>query len=758
MTWPLATNAGHRVLRAIYFWDAYTNAMILGSRVDALLGRGPLSLYDDYFFAPLPHSIVFNENLFGLSLIFAPFYLLSHNPLWAYNLTLLVSLGLSVFFTYLLVLRLTKSAHAGVVVGVAFAFCPFVLFEIGRIQLVATQWVPAAFLLLSRAIEDQRRRDIIGFWLCILLQIGTCLYNALFLLPLLALLGGVLSVRRRPSLRFFYWFGACALAAGGVAFLMVHPYFSARHAFNLERSLSFASSYDGKFSFFGNVSESNRTLIGMHHPESSGAHEEIAFPGFSVLALSFLSFAVPAWRWLRAGTPARALITSALWLLLALASFTIGLLGHSLLPGALVFAAGVWFLVRRGVAHPFAGVRGLYLAVLLLALLLFLGLEPLVWRGAPVRGLYYYFYTYFPGFDGIRKVSRQALMTSFVVCVLAGFGAAWLFTELRRERHRIVGAVVLLSGLCYELRCFPHDTEPVWSGAQVPAALSFVATLPANDLVASFPLDAGRVRFWGDAGLTLHNYLSLYHKHRFVNGQSSWQPPVTELARRALEHLPDENARRALLSIGTRHLILFADELPPESASLPDVLAARPNEYRRVFQQGSQSVFTLLSNDEPSFDLLDPPPLPASAVPISAASLSAHSDLRPDLAPFALDGDPDTFWSSGTYQAPGQTFEVALSEARPIVALEITVRGHVMDAPISYRLSASNADQDLGTLAEQSVLRLYRAQIFTPETFVLRLVLPHPVTADRLRITVQQPMPGLYCAINELRLYDAGSH
>ena len=79
----------------------------------------------------------------GLSLIFAPFYLATDNPLWAYNLTLLASLSLSMFFTYLLVRRLTGNPYAGVLAGVAFACCPFVMFEIGRIQLVATQWIPA---------------------------------------------------------------------------------------------------------------------------------------------------------------------------------------------------------------------------------------------------------------------------------------------------------------------------------------------------------------------------------------------------------------------------------------------------------------------------------------------------------------------------------------------------------------------------------------------------------------------------------------
>src|SRR5690606_37365112 len=80
MTWPLAREASDHVLKAIYFWDAYTNTMIMGSRVDAAVGRGPLSLYDNYFFAPLPDSIVFNENHFGLSLLFAPLYLLTDSP------------------------------------------------------------------------------------------------------------------------------------------------------------------------------------------------------------------------------------------------------------------------------------------------------------------------------------------------------------------------------------------------------------------------------------------------------------------------------------------------------------------------------------------------------------------------------------------------------------------------------------------------------------------------------------------------------
>jgi len=754
MTWPLAANAGHQLLRSSYFWDAYTNAMIMGSRVDSVMGRARLSLYDNYYFAPLPDSIVFNENHFGLSLLYAPFYLLCNNPLLAYNLTLLLSLALSVFFTYLFVLRLTGNAYAGLVTGVAFAFCPYVLFEIGRIQLVATQWIPACFLFLHRAVEGRRPRDIVGFWLCVLLQIGTCLYYAMFLLPLLALAGCVLLVRSRRTQRFFYWFGACAVAAGLVALLMIHPYFLARGAFDLERSLAFASGYDGKLSFFTYVSETNRTLTGLHHRGAwRGAHEEIAFPGFTVLLLSLLALAVPAWRRLGSAGVNQFVAKMLAWAGLAVAAGVVTFLGHTMLLGALVFVGGGWMLTRGDAPHPFGGQRGLYLAVLFLAVAMFLGLSPAEWKGAPVRGLYYYFHTYFPGFNGIRKVSRQAVMTTFVVCVLAGFGGAWLLSKLHRRGARVLATTLLLASICYELRSFPYPMEVVWAGIEVPAILRFVATLPAGDLVASVPQDSGQKRFRGDAGMALHNYLALYHKHRFVNGQSSWDPPVTALARRALEKLPDEGARRALLSIGTRHIVIFGEDLGSQRVDLSAELAARPGEYRRVFQEGSHSVFTLLNADDPTLELLETPALPALAQLVPATHLRAHASLQPGRVDLALDGQLDTYWTGDRFQAPGQYFEVELTESRQIVALEIDAPNRVMDVPLSYRLSAANGVEALREVAVQPVLRLYREQILSPATFVFRVVLPQPTRLNRLRITVVQPVPGHHLSIHELRLY-----
>jgi len=756
-TWPLAAHAGDHILRAAYAWDAYTNAMIMGSRVDALTGRGPLSIFDAYFFAPLPNAIVFNENHFGLSLLFAPFYLLSNNPLLAYNLTLLASLSLSVFFTYLLVRRLTGSALAGVLSGIAFAFSPYVVFELGRIQLVATQWIPACFYFLHRALERRRVRDAVGFWASYLLQVGTCLYYAMFLLPLLGAVGLGLWLRQRPPRRTLLTLLALGAAAAFVALALVHPYFSERKHFDLARSLALAASYDGKLGFFAHVPETNLGLPWLRHPSTlRGAHEEIAFPGFTVLLLGLVALGARGAR-VREALGGKAAARGALRWLGALLLATAGmLLFHSMLVGVVPLAALVW-LRRREPPSPRVlrapGELGLYLLVLALSVLLFLGLEPLALGGRPVHGLYYYLYTYLPGYDGIRKVSRQAVMTTFLAAVLASFGCAGLLARLKARASRWLLFAALLACMTVELRSFPHPLEAQWAGASVPAVYRFVAKLPRDDLIAVAPQNEGKERFRGDAGMALHNYLALYHKHRFLDGQSSFTPPVTDLVRRALADLPSAGAHSVLRAVGADYILIHGADLPEGRRGLADRLQGQPAWYRPIFRDGDDSVFSLLHDAGGAPALATVADLPPGARRLAQAELALSAKLQPGRARYATDGDPDTLWSTRTPQAPGQSFEVRLSVPHRVVALEIENPGHEMFLPMSYVFEWSLGGGPYRLGRRQPELLLYRAQIYSPKQFLFRIVLPEAVEADRLRLVVDRPMPGIDVVVHEVHVY-----
>lgn len=763
MTWPLAANLRDHVLDAPYFWDAYTNTMLMGARVNAALGK--IGVYEGYFFAPITNTIAFNENLFGLSLLFAPFYLVSRNPLLAYNVVLLLSLSLSGYFTYLLVRRLAGSAPAGFLAGAAFAFCPYAVFEIGRIQLVATQWIPLFFLFLHRALHNKRFSDVVGLGVAYALQVGTCLYYAMFMLPIAVLMACLLWLRNRPFSRAF-WLRAAGLGAAVVACigLMVGPYFGTRKRFSLVRSEDFAEDYDGKLSFLLNVHPTNKLLTFLHHmPRSQeGAHEEIAFPTFTIAALALLALLIRLYSGYRArqgrertrfvlGLPLYTLAVGA-------AAVAATLLSRSFLAGALVIWAGAigWRFLAPGGAQPASPLSD-WLWALLLTLALFLGLSPLEHDGQVVRGLYYYLHTRVPGFDGIRKVSRQAVILMLCCAVLAGFGIAAILRAIRWPvlRHAVFG--LLLCALLLELRNAPMPLVLVPAGRTVSRAYKFIARQPKSDApIAIAPASWGKPLFSGPRGLAMHNYLALYHGRRTLNGKSSWIPPVTHMVHSALRALPTEAAVRVLQLLRAQYLVLHTGEMSPRL--VPEVLgglAMQPDLVTQVFEQDGDYVFELKDTGDKSLGLLPTPELDPNAfkaVPRSHIHVTA-SRYRSDAYKM-IDDDPDTRWSTQRYQTTGDWVEFSFDTPHEIAALEFRhYKKDVFQAPAAFKLQTSDDGNEFETVFRRQHLRFYADQVHRPTKFVFRVVLPAPVRTHRLRIKLLDGLPGRSWAVHEAVLW-----
>jgi len=484
-----------------------------------------------------------------------------------------------------------------------------------------------------------------------------------------------------------------------------------------------------------------------------GAYEEIAFPGFVILSLCSLALLVPLLQSIRATDRKRIAWELGYWFTTTAIACAATLLTHSFLIGLCAIGAALGWRKWRGLPLPEGGPLGLYVAFLILAVLLFLGLFPFEWRGEPVRGLYYYFHSYFPGFNGIRKVSRQAVMTSFAFAVIASFGSAWLFSNLKRRSHQALLFCAFLGAIFFELRSFPHPLKKVWSGDAVPQAYNYIAQLPQNDLVAIAPQNDGVRRFVGDDGMALHNYLALYHKHRFLNGQSSWTLPVTELVRRALRELPHPSAKRVLQILEARHILIHAGDLPENRRHLPERLVAGGHPFTRVFHEGTDSVFSLSIPDEPSLKLAQVPKLPKDAQLVPSNQVEATARLKGQWARRAVDGNLESYWTPRRVQAKGQAIEFKLKDPTRVIALEIENPPRVFDVPLSYTLSVAHGASGWQTVATEPRLRIFHEQVYAPKTFVFRIVLPQAILADRVRIAIEEPVPGHYFSIHEARLY-----
>lgn len=751
MTWPLAAHMATHVVSVKWHYDSMVNMMILGSRMHWAMGIGLENVYDNYFCAPVPFSIANNENLFGLTLLYAPFYLLTRDPLLSYNLLLLLCLSLSGFFTYLFILRRTGSALGGVLVGVGFAYCPYVVFELGRLQLVATQWIPLCALFLHESIERPRVTSMLALGLAYAMQIGSCLYYAMYLVVYFAVVGAWLLVAHKPAPWALLRRGALAAMLPVVLIAgMAYPYARSRAELQPPRTPGISMSYSGKVEYLTKVSTENKTLTFLRDP-AGGPVEPIAFPGFTLSLLALLAVVAPLlhrYRTSVSGRTRRGVLTGvalgALGLALGLAAsvaFGTFLAGIPALAMPLLW----WRWIRDEPILPPEIVP--YLWLLLLVFLLFLGPKPITWTEPATLGLYHYLYEYVPGFDGMRYVSRFAVLVMFALAVLAGHGASALLRGLASGRTRLV-FVLMLVALLLELRIAPVALAQLPNRSHLPPAYQWLAQHPGPEPLAAIP--AYTKGFFG----ARENYMSLFHHRRTVNGKSTWMPPMTHMYINEARRFPRESLRDLLHTLGVRFLLVHTSEYKSErAAQITDWLAQHADAYTLRFAGGGDRVYEVVRPPGEVSALLPTPPLPSGARSVTPNEMVAFASRESGATGYALDRNPATAWTTQRNQHPGDWFDLDLRRDRNVVAIEFSDFTEAFDAPLSFKLSLTNAEGVSRTVLERPNLRIYADQVIRPRTFVFRVVLPRPMPARRIRVELMDTVAGRWWSVHEASVW-----
>jgi hypothetical protein len=109
-------------------------------------------------FFPTRDVLTFSEHLLGVSILSTPLYWLTGDAIAAYNLTLLLSFPLCGMAMYAFVFRLTRSAPAAFLGGLAFAFAPYRIAHLAHIQVLTVYWMPLALLGLHAFIQTGKKR------------------------------------------------------------------------------------------------------------------------------------------------------------------------------------------------------------------------------------------------------------------------------------------------------------------------------------------------------------------------------------------------------------------------------------------------------------------------------------------------------------------------------------------------------------------------------------------------------------------------
>jgi hypothetical protein len=633
MSWPLVTRLGAEI--AWDLGDPVFNCWVMmwtGGQLLATLGGHFNALHEFWngnIFHPSPLTIAYSEHLTPQMLQALPIFATTGNIVLGYNLVFLSTFVLSGFAAYLLVRDLTGQRLAAFFAGLAFAFAPYRLSQTSHLQVLSTYWMPLALFALRRYFTTRRPRALVGAGAALALQNLSCGYYLLFFSPFAAAYCLYEMAHRRllGDVRHWIALGLTAAAVALVTWPFLSPYLDLRRSGDVGvRSYEEAVQFSADTWAFGTAPEYSRVWGERLRAFPKG--EGDGFPGVAILGFAVVGL---VWGFRRAaGTtsgaeskPAKppiwrtALVVLvgglvvidlvALMWLIARGSIPILVEGRpwrdadplvTALIGLLALLLVVWPAARRFVRGAPDSAFGFYAAAALVAALLALGPRMMSAGRSIGTGLFYWLFTFVPGFDGVRVPARYLMLVVLFLAVLAGLGAAALIIS----RRRLGVALAAIASVLLLVEAWPGPTPTnvrlVTKGLELaPRHLANARTLsPLYQLIRDEP---GRVvlaefPFGEPAYEILATYYAGFHRRPLVNGYSGFFPENYLRRLTFLERIPFDldAATKALVSSGATHVIVheaaFLDGRGHEISDWLVAIGAKP-----VLTHGTDKLFRL---------------------------------------------------------------------------------------------------------------------------------------------------------------------
>ena len=579
------------------------------------LGRG---WWTANIFAPHPLTLAYSEHFLRQGLQALPVYWATKNPILGYNLVFLSTFILSGLGMFLLARELTGSRPAGVIAGLAYAFSPYRIASIPHLHVLSSAWMPFVLYGLRRHFSTGRLRPLAGAVAAWIAQNLSCGYYLLFFSPIVVFyIAWEVTARglwtdRRALLR--------AAAACAAVFIVTVPFvlpyvelrrlgFNPRSLAETERFSADVYAYftaDPKLRFWGPLATA--------WPKAEG----LLFPGLTIVVLAAVGAIVRgapegAGRPRLRGTALHRIllvVAIACWLAVLML-----LLGRSIrLPGlritefsrAMVTAAGVTGALlaispaaRATVRQRLASPAGFFSIITVFAAAMSLGPE-IQAKGRIVAdtGLYQVFFTFVPGFDGVRVPARYGMIVSLGLAALAATGLAAIGRRRQQYAGAIAGVLIVLEAVAVPIPINQNSTEysqpglaplppSAATGDNAPAVYRFIAQLPPSSVVVELPL--GEQKFD-----VRYMFYSTLHWKRLVNGYSGGAPLGYEFLREAVNDVaarPDRAWKAIVDSTATHAVVHEGSYVGERGRHFGDFLRAHGAREVAVF--GTDRVFQL---------------------------------------------------------------------------------------------------------------------------------------------------------------------
>lgn len=698
-TWPLAVHLGSAI--ASDPGDPSLNATVLwwNATVTPLTS----AWWNPPYFHPASGVTAFTENLLGLSVFASPVFWVTHNPVTAYNASLLATFVISGLTVYLLVARLTADRLAGFIAGLAFAFSPYRTAELPHIQSLAMCWLPLALLGLHAYLDDRRPRWLLVFGVCWILQSLADGYYMFFGAVLVACWIAYFCSR---TAKWGTLGPVCAawIVSSVPLVPILRTYQRVHDDYGLHRSRMEALTFSAKAADWFHVKE----LVAAWHPLLADKDQDL-FPGVVAAALVVAGLSLSIYRTgaarmeesrpHRAGRRLAALVAAASAVAIVTAitvgpwDATVGgvhvrmtTVGRGLV--IFVVAAGVWLkLSKAGDGLSRRSPLFFYAAVMLLMAALCLGPVVQTPHGVVMDPAPYGVLMKLPGFLELRAPARFWMIG--VMCLSAAAGIAFSRLPIERGTGKLftftaVAIAILADGWVF---AFPIAPPPVvWAQAEPSARSRPILELPIG-------------HDW-DAAAT---FRSLGHRRPVFNGVSGYEPPHYAPLLAGIESR-DPEILAALASLGPYDIVVStADD---RDGSLERYASSAAGAVR-VKADAAHTVFEV-------------PPAPFGDQPVGNHLSIASVRASERNAPALVDGRLENEWVVGP-QLPDEWVEADLGSIQPVASVVQHLGVYARDFPrlLAIELSSDGVQWNevwRGPTAARALLAAIRAPIDAPLT------------------------------------------
>ncbi|HEX6736889.1 MAG TPA: hypothetical protein VF310_01320 [Vicinamibacteria bacterium] len=529
LTWPMATR--------LHIMDAGDSAFFaweMAWEVHALT-TSPARLTHAPIFHPLPHTLGYDEPIFGTTLLTLPLWIFTGDAVFVMNVTRLLTFLLSGLAAYLLARELGCSEGASLLAGAAFAFSPIRTDQIAHLSTQGTQWLPLTVLFLFRFFRTGLVRDALLAALFFTLSAYACGYHGLIGLAVLPPAALVLLWGRWDRIRAGM-LAAAAAAAALVPLYLLHR--AALRPLGYVRGVGETQFYSAALESFLATGPWNRLYAEVTSPFRT-THANNLFPGLVVPALAVVA-AVVLWR--RRERPSREA-----WALLALGLATV----------LVALGPDVTLFGRTLMTGPFGLLREMV-----------------------------------PAFQMIRVPSRAGAFLALALVMLAAKAATTL--RLRGVALVLVSALALAETLIVPIPT-PAWADVVDTRLAPPPVYAWLAEQPGDPVVVELPVQDINGIFERPA---YHESIYLVRQTRhwkpLANGYAGIEPaPYVDLREKA-RRFPSPECLAAFRERGVRYVVLHREGYGPNKwARIERELPAAAGALAEVARFGGDVVFEL---------------------------------------------------------------------------------------------------------------------------------------------------------------------